>query len=136
SPGLLLLAVGSVFLFESRRRAAQALHSQETAERERLKFIFEAVPVGISYPITRPDGTRERTINEPHLRLSGITREQADTPGAFARVTHPDDRERQAELYRQFEAGTIDRFTIDKRYVKPDGGVTWVMYFTQRRRTS
>lgn len=135
-PGLVALAGGICWLWASRRASEIALRQHEQSERDRLHFIFEAVPVGISFLVTQADGTRRRLINDHHLRLCGLTREGANEPDAFARVTHPDDLVPQARLYQQLVSGKIDRFAMDKRYVSADGKVTWVMYFTQRRRTA
>lgn len=95
-------------------------------ERARLRFIFDSVPVGISFTSVEPDGNRLRLINDAHLRICGVTREQVDDPATYVRITHADDREIQAHLTRQVDAGIIDRYSLDKRYLQPDGRVTWV----------
>lgn len=109
--------------------------AQQTAAREqaRLKFIFDTLPVGLSFVHIEPDGRTTRLINDAHLRLCGLTREQVNDEGNFRRVSHPDDYRRQAALIRQLQEGTIDRYTIDKRYVRPDGQCVWVMLTFLRR---
>lgn len=102
-------------------------------ERSRLKFIFDALPIGICLNITRADGTTSRVINDAHFRIAGITREQ-DKPETWRRITHPEDRERQAKLFRELEQKGSGQFSCDKRYVHQDGRIVWVMFSLERRR--
>ena len=108
--------------------------AQEAAAREQARFraIFESAPVGISWQVFGDAGTH--LVNPEHVRLTGVSAEQARQPGAFGRATHPDDRLRQGELAARFLRGEIDHFTLDKRYVHPDGRVVWVS-FTSRMLT-
>jgi len=116
-------------LAEARLAAALA---ELAHERARLKFIFDALPVGVSYAVTAVDGTRTRLINDAHLRICGLTRAQADDPDAFRRISHPDDLVRQAELHRPLDQESQGSYTIDKRYLRADGQVLWVMLAFQR----
>lgn len=126
-----------VFRDVALQRAAElkltATLAELARERSRLHQVFESVPVGISFSIFQPDGGRSRLINTTHLKLCHITREQVDEPGIFQRITHPDDRKLQAELTRQLDAGEINGFTLDKRYVHVGGNIVWVMLTYQRQ---
>jgi PAS domain S-box-containing protein len=106
-------------------KEAQATAANEQA---RLKFIFEAVPVGISLFSKRLDGTQLRLINESHLQICGLTRAQLNDRDIFKRITHPDDQARQHELNTRLEAGDISEFSMEKRYLRPDGQVAWVIF--------
>ncbi len=133
-----VLGVVLVFRDVSDERAAErrlaAAYEELARERSRLQFIFDSVPMGISFALTQPDGRRTRLVNQPHLQLCGLSREEFDDPRNFTRITHPDDRAAQAALVRELEAGRIDRYALDKRYVHPDGRVVWVLLSFQRRR--
>jgi len=51
---------------------------EELAAKEaQFRFIFEALPIGISWRRVEGDGTSVRLINDAHLRLAGLTREEA-----------------------------------------------------------
>ncbi|MGA2248869.1 MAG: CHASE sensor domain-containing protein, partial [Verrucomicrobiota bacterium] len=66
----------------------------EAALREsqaRFKFIFETVPVGIASHMVHPDGRISHKINDAHLRICGLTREQHDQPDIYAKLVHPAD---------------------------------------------
>ncbi len=118
-----------------RDRTAQlaAARDQLQREQDRLRFIFDTMPIGLSFTTTQPDGTSARLINEAHLHICGFTREAARNQADFARISHPEDYERQIALVRELEAGKINRFSIDKRYVRPDGQIVWVELTAQRR---
>jgi PAS domain S-box-containing protein len=111
-----------------------AAHADLKREQARLKFIFDTAPVGISFTVTQADGAASRLINEAHLNICGLTREQARTQEDFNRISHPEDFARQRALVEQLEAGRIDRFTFDKRYLRPDGRTVWVILSAQRRK--
>jgi PAS domain S-box-containing protein len=106
----------------------------ELATREaQYRFIFEAAPVGISWRLVRPDGFRVRLMNETNLRICGITRTQIAEPDIFKRITHPEDYERQAELYKKLVAGEITSYALEKRYVRPDGTFVWANFRQLRK---
>jgi PAS domain S-box-containing protein len=112
------------------RKRIQAEIAQKEAQ---FRFIFEAAPFGISWRHVRPDGSHIRLINDAHLRICDLTREQVDQPGAFARITHPDDQVRQNELMEALLQGRVTSFAMEKRYLRADGSVVWVAYSSQRR---
>ena len=111
-----------------RKRVQEELALQEA----QFRFIFESVTIGIVWSSMRHDGSIVRRINEAHLRIAGLTREEAETPDAFRNLTHPDDQARQAELHAQMMAGKIKGFSLDKRYLRRDGSIVWVTFTNQR----
>jgi PAS domain S-box-containing protein len=115
----------------SERKQAEEKAAQE---QERLKLIFETVSVGIALATKHPDGTVTRIINDAHLRICGLTREQDQIPGIYLRLRHPDESARQDELYRQLEAGVHAEYSLEKRYVRLDGTVVWVVFSLHRRK--
>jgi PAS domain S-box-containing protein len=106
---------------------------EDVARKEaQFRFIFEASAIGISWRLVQPDGTQARLINDAHLAICGITRAQADEPEIFARITHPDDLARQRVVHADLHSGRINRVSLEKRYVRPDGSLVWVSFTTQR----
>ncbi|HVT72122.1 MAG TPA: response regulator [Lacunisphaera sp.] len=117
----------SIQLDTTARRSAEAELARQEAQ---FRFIFESVPVGLSWAIPGRDETR--MVNSEHVRLTGITPAEARTrPGLFLELTHPDDRARQLELVERMRRREIDRFMLDKRYVHRDGTVVWVRLLRQ-----
>ncbi|HWA08040.1 MAG TPA: PAS domain S-box protein [Opitutaceae bacterium] len=107
---------------------------QELARKEaQFRFIFEASPVGISWKLARPDGSKVRLVNEAHVRICGLSREEAEQPGAFAAISDPEEMAAQDRLTARLEAGEIEEFSMEKRYKRRDGATVWVMLTRQRR---
>ncbi len=111
-------------------KAAQA---EVALQESRFRFIFESAPIGISWRLLRPDNSEVRLLNDEHLRLGGLTREEAADPDAFFKLTHPEDKVRQTEFTRQLLSGEVSRYAMEKRYVRRDGTTVWVSFTTQRR---
>ena len=44
----------------------------------------------------------------------------------LAAITHPDDVEAQLDRFAQLVDGKIDRFAMEKRFIRRDGGTLWV----------
>jgi len=125
------VGVEGIALDITERKRAESAASKE---QERLKSIFEAVPIGICLNRSYGDKTVLRMINDAHLRIAGITREADTRVGVdlWRRITHPEDIVRQDILHSRVEAGEISRYSIEKRYVHADGRTVWVLFSYQR----
>ena len=102
------------------KNAEEELRHQEA----RLRFIFDSVPVGLSWNV--PDRDETRIVNAEHVRVTGISAEESKKPGVFRSRSHPDDLAIQDALVEKVNRGEIDQFSFDKRYIQPDGSVIWV----------
>lgn len=91
--------------------------------------IFRNAPFGIAISQSSgPLGTASEQnvrINPMYERITGRTQQEYEALGWVA-MTHPDDIEADLLLFRSLQAGTIDHYTMEKRYVRPDGSLTWV----------
>ncbi len=87
----------------------------------RFRAVFDYAPVGIS--LTTGGGVI--MVNAEHARITGVPVEASNTPGVFAAASHPEDYARQLAEAKKFIAGEVDHYTIEKRYVHPDGRVQW-----------
>lgn len=144
---ILLPVAGSVFLagffsgwvtrgirFLSRDRQLQ---SALTRKQEQFQFLFDSVPVGLSIYIQKEEVIRIWRINDHHLKIAGISREElaADKNHTlFLERTHPDDRDSQRAHERQIKADDIGEYELQKRYVHKDGRVVWVAFTTRHER--
>ncbi len=100
----------------------RALVAGEHAARlERLETIFRMAPLGIGIV----DG-RGRTImaNDTLRVLLGYSTEEFARM-SWADYTHPDDVDRNTELYQQMEVGETDHFSLEKRFICRDGRLLW-----------
>ncbi|HWA26213.1 MAG TPA: response regulator [Lacunisphaera sp.] len=121
--------VASLVDITEHKRIQDELARQEAESR----FIFEAVPTGIVWNHIHPDGTMHRRINDAHLRIAGLSREDAERPYAFRDLTHPEDLALQKSLHDQLQSGLINQYSLDKRYIRKDGSIVWVKFTNQRR---
>jgi PAS domain S-box-containing protein len=118
---------------EKARKASEAQLRQTQEELARkeafFRFIFEQAPVGISWQIS--DDVTSHVVNAEHVRITGVSAEDSKKPGAFAHVAHPEDQARQQPLVKKLLSGEINQFSLEKRYLHPDGRVIWTT-FTSR----
>lgn len=111
----------------------ERLRSDENAARqqdEQITFntIFEQIPIGIAISYScEPDHSDGGTvrINSAFEKITGRTKEELISLG-WAKITHPDDLEEDIRNFRKLLAGEIKGYSMDKRYIKPDGSIVWV----------
>jgi PAS domain S-box-containing protein len=106
-------------------RDVSARHRDEARLREagqRFQRVFEDGPVGMGLV---GDDFRLLEVNEAFCRLTGYRAEEL-RGRSFAEITHPDDVDTDMSLARKLFAGEVPGYSIDKRYVRPDGEVVWV----------
>ncbi len=95
-------------------------------EREaQFRFIFEHAPVGISSVFAQRAETR--IVNPAHERITGVSVARSRDTANYVAATHPEDQVKQDELMRQIVAGKIEQFSLEKRYVRPDGSFIWAV---------
>jgi len=91
-------------------------------------IIFEQAPVGIAISYgCDPDVPDKAFIryNSMYEQITGWTKEEMMELG-WTKITHPDDLEEDLENFRKLKSGEISIYSMDKRYIKPDGSVVWV----------
>jgi PAS domain S-box-containing protein len=103
--------------------------AQEQVARERARFqrIFEAVPIGISWTHVGRESDTVRLVNEAHLAISGLSREQDAQMGIYRKISHGDDLAKQDELSLMLDEGKTDHYVIEKRLNRFDGKTVWVI---------
>jgi PAS domain S-box-containing protein len=63
--------------------------------------------------------------NTEHARITGVPVAESSLPGAFARASHPEDYAKQLAEAEKFQKNEEDHYTVEKRYLHPDGRVQW-----------
>lgn len=109
--------IGSWIDITERKRIEEAFKREEA----RFRFIFERAPVGISLILENG----EVVVNPAHARISGVPVEDSNTPGVFAKASHPEDYARQLVAAEPFARNEVDHYTFEKRYLHPDGRTVW-----------
>jgi two-component system sensor histidine kinase/response regulator len=104
----------------SERKQAEA---KVRKSEDRLQIIFEQAPVGIALIESLSGQISE--INSKYGDIVGRSREEMLTLDWMG-FTHPDDLQKDLNYMKRMNAGEIDGFQMNKRYVKPNGEIVWV----------
>jgi PAS domain S-box-containing protein len=112
-----LYDIGQLQDITAHKEAEAALRESEAL----FRSIFEGAGIGMA--LSGPDG-RIRVANPAFERLLGYA------PGELADIhvndiTLPDDLPQQTDYLRRAQAGEIDAYQMEKRYLRKDGAVVW-----------
>ena len=122
--GLLLVYSAGYILWRrgQQRQELTSLKAQRAAE-ARFRVIFEQAPLGVALV----DSTTGQVL-EANVRLGeivGQTLEQLMGIESLSSLTHPDDIQQSLDHTRRLNAGEINGYCLNKRYLHPDGSVVW-----------
>jgi len=103
-----------------RKRVEEALKASE----ERFRGIYEVSPAGIA--LADSATMRFLRANRSFLEIVGYTEEELRQK-KVGELTHPDDwAEERNRLAEKRGSNTGEPYTVEKRYVRKDGGIRWV----------
>jgi len=100
-----------------RKRAEEELRESEN----RFRSYFSMPLVGIA--ITSP-GKGWAEVNDRVCEMLGRSRDELREM-TWSELTHPEDLAADLERFEQVLSGQIDNYTMDKRFIRKDGGVVW-----------
>jgi PAS domain S-box-containing protein len=111
--------VAAIRDISERQRIEEALRRSE----EQFRLAFDNSAVGKALVSTegrflRVNAALQRMLGYSTSELIGKT---------FGEITHPDDRESSAALFRDVLAGALECVNFEKRYVRKDGSILWVL---------
>jgi PAS domain S-box-containing protein len=88
------------------------------------RAIVELADIGITKTET---GTgRIYFANDAFCQMIGYSAQELSNGSvSFVEMTHPDDLTRNVSLHQQFLSGQLDKYTIEKRYIRKDGSIFW-----------
>lgn len=115
--GHIIGVIGFSVDITERKQAEAALRESE----ERFRTIFESAAIGIS--VTDLEG-RIITCNPAFQRMMGCTADEL-IGKTFMEISHPDDLEKNLELFGDLLAGRLEQFQLEKRYRRPDDQYFW-----------
>ncbi len=114
-----------VELLRVKRLSEQKLYEQSVT----LDAIFHQAPVGIAISYSSEPFMEESnnitSINSKFEQITGRSKEELLKLG-WAKITHPDDLHEDINNYMKLQSGEIKGYSIEKRYIKPDGSIVWV----------
>jgi PAS domain S-box-containing protein len=114
-----LIVVGGALLLRQ-RRTQTALRRSEA----RYRVFFENGATGAAQ--VNAESGAFVDVNEEFCRMTGRSREQLLSGLTFSAITHPDDRDSEAAAYEDLRKGRTQKYCLEKRYIRPDGGIVWV----------
>jgi PAS domain S-box-containing protein len=115
SNGVATRMAGTLQDITERKRLEQALFESEA----RCKSIFQRVPLGIA--VVGTDG-RYSLTNPAWARMTGYSADELAQMNAID-VTHPDDTAETLRARASSNAGNLDEYALDKRYLRRNGTV-------------
>jgi PAS domain S-box-containing protein len=115
--GVPLYFISQIQDISERKVADDALAVSE----ERFRVAFEDAPIGVA--IVRPDLAILR-VNRASCEILGYPEEEL-LGMTFLAITHPRDREANADLIARALAGELRTYAMEKRYTRKDGRIIW-----------
>jgi len=104
---------------------AQKIVQLESTQHQ-LALFFDHAPIGISWREMDQQGRPGlNRVNQRFCQIIGLTMAEAEDITNVRRITHPDDWRVQEQLTSEIYAGRRNQFTLEKRYVRPDGRTVW-----------
>ena len=103
-----------------KRRNSQEIRLHESEERFRL--MFEQAGVGMAFASL--DGQLVQ-VNQRYCDITGYTREELLKRTVLS-ITYSDDATKQKEVFQDLLQNNIQPDPLEKRYIRPDGSLTWV----------
>ncbi len=91
--------------------------------------IFQQAPIGIAISHgSEPSSGRESTVarfNPMFEKITGRTKDELMELG-WAKITYPDDLDKDLINFKKLQRGELSSYSMEKRYVRPDGSIVWV----------
>ncbi|WP_420472643.1 PAS domain S-box protein [Noviherbaspirillum sp. ST9] len=106
---------------ELEQRVKERTAELEQANKE-FKATFEQASVGIAH--VGPNGKWLR-VNQQLCEIVGYAKEEMASL-TFQDITHPDDLDADLKLMYALLAGSIQSYSLDKRYIRKNGECIWI----------
>ena len=92
--------------------------------------IFLQAPIGIALSYSAEPFNENSdvltSINPMFEQITGRTKEELIELG-WAKLTHSHDLEEDMRNLNKLKSGQIKSYSMEKRYIKPDGSIVWVL---------
>lgn len=127
---LIFLIILTFFLLSYwyQHNVLKSLHKKIAFNEALYQSVFEQAPIGIVIGGGKKYITRSEfgapVINSMFERIIGRSSDELKDY-SWTELTHPDDLETDLNLFDQFKKGEIEGYTLQKRFIRPDGSVVW-----------
>ena len=117
--GQVVRVTGNIMDITARKRAEDALRESE----EQFKTMFEMASIGMAQ--ADPQTGQWLRVNQKLCEMTGYSPGEMLTM-RISDITHPEDRERDWEAFRNVIIGKWPDNRMEKRYIRKDGSIMWV----------
>jgi PAS domain S-box-containing protein len=90
---------------------------------ERFRLAFDHAPIGLA--LVSPEG-RWLRVNGKLCEMTGYGEDEL-LATTFQDITHPDDLDADLGNVREMLAGEIRTYEMEKRYIRADGTIIWIL---------
>ncbi|HLF74307.1 MAG TPA: PAS domain S-box protein [Anaerolineales bacterium] len=97
-------------------------HEELIESRQRMQATYERAPIGL---VECSLEGKYISVNKEFCRITGYEKVEL-LKLSIKELIHREDYSNEMKLYRQLVTGDIPFYRIDRRYVRKDGGITWV----------
>jgi len=115
--------VGGIVIFAEDITKRRDTEEELRESRERFRAMFDVAPVGVAQ--ANPATGRWLSVNPRMCLITGYTEDELLTM-RVSEITHPEDRDRDWQLFQDVVKGEAPEYRIEKRYVRKDGSIAWV----------
>jgi|GEM_PF-2090470 len=115
---------GHNYLFLSTNDVTDKIRSEKAhkASEHRFKLIFDDAPIGMA--VFDNDSHKMLIGNRKYLEIIGLSAVEAEGID-WRTITHPDDIKEDLHNLARLNAGEIDGYLMEKKYVRANGKIRW-----------
>src|SRR6185369_12150210 len=121
--GIALAVLVGIVISAITIRSVTANANQLMESERRFRTLFEQAAVGVAE--IDPLSGRFLSVNKRYCDIVGLSQDEM-LKTDFQSITHPEDLAADLNNMKSLVAGEIREFSMDKRYIRMDGGIVWV----------
>ncbi len=126
--GLMFLLLIVLYRMYKRSRERELLIRKLDDSEMLFRTVFEQAPFGIAILTNYHEPS---SVNTMFVKILGWTQSELAAL-SWTDITHADDLKEELALFHQFKAGQSEGYTMEKRFIRPDGSSVWVQVVVAR----
>ncbi len=124
----ILVLLGAFLVIRRQHFFLEKLNKKLARSEALYRSVFDQAPIGIAI------GDNESHVVQPECGQRNINPMLGEILGRNCKelenlkwtvITHPEDLKEDLEKFEQFKAGKIQDYSLEKRYLRPDGSSVW-----------